>query len=145
VFLPEFRRLNAGWNAEPNSPDPSVTVTEAITRLSFVLNSQIYDFAEDKKGALIFARCTRWRLGATNDEGWYRGQCRYSRSAPIWGEFYELAGEDDVRLQPDDWHVLSSETGEDRHFLFYLRDETFECFASDWTFEREDSSAEATS
>ncbi len=135
--MPQFRQLNSNWNAEPNAPDPSVTVMGVNLRLSFVLNPFIGHFVEGEKGALVFARCSRWRLGSTNDEGWYRGQCRYSRSAPAWGEFYELVGEDAAMLQPDDWHVLSPAAAADRHFLFYLRDMTFECLASDWTFERE--------
>jgi hypothetical protein len=29
-------------------------------------------------------------LGRTNDEGWYLGQCRFSKVAPTWGEFYHV-------------------------------------------------------
>ena len=77
-----------------------------------------------------------WRLGATNDEGWYAGQCRYGKAAPAWGEFYELLGKDDQRLTPNDWHELAPMPPETRHFLFYLRDNTFECLAADWRFKR---------
>ena len=69
----------------------------------------------------------------------YDGQCRYSKAAPAWGEVYELLGEDDQRLKPADWHELAPSTSEHRHFLFYLRDETFECFATEWMFERRNS------
>jgi hypothetical protein len=35
---------------------------------------------------------------------------------------------------PDDWvNVRNEPSG--RHFLFYFRDSTFECFAADWMFE----------
>jgi hypothetical protein len=69
-------------------------------------------------------------LGATNDEGWYRGQCRFSRLAPSWGEFYEVAGDLLLSKCPNDWRYVSQEPGRAlRHFLFYLRDETFECDA----------------
>lgn len=77
-----------------------------------------------------------WRLGAVNDEGWYTGQCRYSKIAPNWGEFYELLGEDDLRFKPTDWHALAPLISGQRHFIFYFRDETFECIAADWMFER---------
>jgi hypothetical protein len=91
-------------------------------------------FEEDSVGALLFRNCSRYRLGSSNDEGWYRGQCRFSGVAPSWGEFYEVTG--DLRLDaiPDDWINLRPQSPLARHFLFYLRDETFECTADDWSF-----------
>lgn len=130
----EFKRLNNGWNAEPNAPDSSVVTAGHDIRLSFLLNAFQYDFAEGNIGILQFSDCSRYRIGDTNDEGWYRGQCRYSSLAPSWGEFYELSGDDPLADAPTDWEIIGG-TGK-RHFLFYLRDETFECFASDWCFER---------
>ena len=131
-----FKQLNNGWNAEPNAPSPQVEVDGALVRLKFRLNPWAYEAEEGETGSLAFRHCSMWRLGATNDEGWYRGQCRYSKAAPAWGEFYELSGEDDLRLKPTDWHELGPLTPEQLHFLFYLRDETFECFAREWVFER---------
>ncbi|MGZ0190219.1 MAG: hypothetical protein ACKVH0_19830 [Alphaproteobacteria bacterium] len=131
-----FRKYNNDWNADPNVPEPKITVTNSIVKLSFFLNSFSYDAQYGEEGHLIFKHCSLWRLGATNDHGWYAGECRYSKSAPNWGEFYELLGEDSEQFNPIDWRELSSATSEQRHFLFYFRDETFECFASDWRFER---------
>ena len=65
------------------------------------------------------------------------GQCRYSRLAPAWGEFYELSGQDELRLAPNDWQVPAEPGVGDCHFLFYFRDETFECLAADWRFQRD--------
>jgi hypothetical protein len=50
----------------------------------------------------------RYRLGNTNDEGWYRGQCRFSKLAPAWGEFYEVEGDPLMDKAPDDWVQLSA-------------------------------------
>jgi len=133
---PIFKKLNDGWNAEPNAPEPDVGVRDNSVRLKFFLNPWAYVADEDEKGCLTFRECSMWRLGETNDEGWYAGQCRYSKAAPTWGEFYELLGEDDQQLKPSDWHELAPLTLRQRHFLFYFRDETFECFAMDWMFER---------
>ena len=70
----------------------------------------------------------------SNDEGWYRGQCRFSGIAPAWGEFYEVTG--DLKLTAiDDWRVVDHDQPAGRHFLFYLRDETFECEADGWRLE----------
>ena len=131
-----FRQLNEGWNADPNDPDPKVTVNGPDVVVSFRMNLFLFpQFTADDVGQLRFAACQRYRLGATNDEGWYRGQCRFSKLAPQWGEFYEVNG--DLRLTkcPDDWVTLGRAQTSSRHFLFYFRDGTFECDASEWTFE----------
>lgn len=133
---PTFKHLNGDWNAEPNAPAEQVTVAGSTVRLTFFLNPWAYRAEEDEKGILIFEQCSIWRLGSTDDDGWYARRCRYSKAAPAWGEFYELCGEDDQRLKPTDWREIVPLTPEKRHFLFYLRDSTFECFAAEWRLER---------
>ena len=59
----------------------------------------------------------------------------FSGLAPAWGEFYEVAG--NIRLSecPNDWkQVASRPIASIRHYLFYFRDEEFECDARDWEF-----------
>lgn len=130
-----FVKLNDGWNAEPNAPDPQVGISGPDIRLEFYLNAFLFkQFEEEDIGILRFSNCAKYRLGSTNDEGWYRGQCRYSKLAPEWGEFYEIQGDDPLRNSPGDWHQLMPEKDTLRHFLFYLRDHTFEAIADDWTF-----------
>src|SRR5579859_5767384 len=131
-----FRQLNAGWNAEPNAPDPRVEVDGRDVVVSFLMNPfRFPEFTIEDIGRLRFHSCTRYRLGSTNDEGWYRGQCRFSKIAPSWGEFYEISG--DLRLSecPQDWVEVGPASASLLHFLFYFRDETFECNASDWSLE----------
>ncbi|MCB9961232.1 MAG: hypothetical protein R3C00_11465 [Hyphomonas sp.] len=132
---PTFQQLNFGWNAEPNAPEPSVEVVGQDLLLKFFLNPFQYpNFTSGDIGAIRFKACSRFRLGRTNDEGWYRGECRYSKTAPAWGEFYELVGTDEVADQPDDW-VTITDGVPGRHFLFYFRDGTFECFSDRWLAE----------
>jgi hypothetical protein len=131
---PAFVHLNPDWNAEPNDPDERVSVRGATLQLTFALNSFAFDTGGQARGSLVFEQCSMWRLGSTNDEGWHAGQCRYGKKAPVWGEFYELLGDDDQRFRPTDWHEVTSTPREQRHFLFYFRDNTFECFAADWRF-----------
>ena len=134
--MTSFRQLNNGWNAEPNAPDPRVVAEGGDVVLTFLMNPfQFPQFSDEDQGRLRFTSCRRYRLGSTNDEGWYRGQCRFSKLAPRWGEFYEVGG--DLRLAecPDDWIEIDKAQNCYRHFLFYFRDETFECDASDWKFE----------
>ncbi len=131
-----FRKLNEGWNAEPNAPDPRVKVEGRDVVVSFLMNPfRFPQSSPENVGRLRFLSCQRYRLGAANDEGWYRGQCRFSKVAPQWGEFYEIEG--DLRLSecPNDWVEVGPIQESSRHFLFYFRDETFECDASDWKFE----------
>ena len=132
-----FIRLNDGWNAEPNAPEPRVAVATSTVSVNFLLNPWAYEADEEEVGILSFDGCRSWRLGATNDEGWYLGQCRYSTVAPAWGELYEIVGSDLLAEQPNDWHPVPIVGTGHRHFLFYLRDQTFECFAADWSFRRE--------
>ena len=132
---PVFVKLNDGWNAEPNDPDEDVLVQGDTATLSFFLNPWAYAADESQRGRLVFTGCKRWRLGPTNDEGWYRGICRYSGVAPGWCEFYEIEGPDSKMDQPPDWQDVQSDHPGKRHFLFYMRDRTFECIAADWSFE----------
>jgi hypothetical protein len=137
----EFRQLNIGWNADPNVPDSRVTSDNSDVMLRFTLNSFVFDrFRFGERGTLRFTDCSRYRLGGTNDEGWYLGQCRYSKIAPQWGEFYEIVGDDPLRYESTEW-VTATGSGRDRHFLFYLRDGTFECIADDWAIEPRDDNA----
>lgn len=134
---PVFVQQNQGWNAEPNAPDPRVQVGGSLVELRFYLNPWAYDAQEEEIGLLTFEDVRAWRLGPTNDEGWSMGQCRYSRIAPTWGAFYEIRGDDPAAWLPQDWRRNPPFGAGDRHFLFYLRDDTFECFAREWSFWRQ--------
>jgi hypothetical protein len=131
----QFRKLNHDWNAEPNAPHPTVKVHGNSVSLEFVANSsQFLRFSDGQRLRLRFTQARRYRLGATNDEGWYRGECRFSRTAPAWGEFYQVSGDLVMNRCPSDWHIVGS-CPASHHFLFYLRDDTFECEADDWKLE----------
>lgn len=132
-----FKKLNEGWNAEPNAPDPRVIVEGSTVVLDFYLNAfQFPAFHEEQRARLRFTDAWRYRLGSTNDEGWFRGQCRFSKVAPAWGEFYELTGDLLLNKCPADWQYKRGEPDEVlRHFLFYLRDETFECDAREYALD----------
>ncbi|MGB3178199.1 MAG: hypothetical protein WBH14_06765 [Albidovulum sp.] len=84
---------------------------------------------------LGFSGCCRYRFTTVNDEGWYRGQCRFSHIAPDWGEFYEIEGDFMDAVRPENWIELGRAGPGIRNFLFYFRDETFECQAADWCLE----------
>ena len=132
-----FTKLNTNWNAEPNAPQVEVRMGASILVVSFLLNSFVFpEFGEHDRGELTFVDCWRYRLGPTNNEGWWKKQCRFSQCAPAWGEFYEVAGDLLLEWLPvDSWYCCGSPAvSNSRHFLFYFRDQTFECDAAAWDF-----------
>ena len=134
-----FYQLNHGWNADPNMPIPWADPDCDDLVLGFHLNSFIYEtFELWDKGHIRFHSCPRYRFSDVNDEGWYRGQCRFSKIAPNWDEFYEVKGdfmEDEVHAV---WNFQASSLGPQRNFIFYLGDSAFECSAHDWSFDQRD-------
>jgi hypothetical protein len=129
-MITTFHKLNEGWNAEPNIPNPFVEVEGEDALLKFCVNPwQFPEFRKDEIGVLRFIGCQRFRLGPTNDEGWYLGQCRFSKLAPGWGEFYLVNGDAELLDAPEDWQTIHSQRKPGKHFLFYFRDDTFECVA----------------
>ncbi len=134
-----FTKLNEDWNAEPNAPEPKVTVNGDDVIVEFYLNAfQYKQFEEEDKGIIKFKNSRRYRLGKVNDEGWYLGQCRFSKLAPDWGEFYKIDGDILEDKCPNDWIILDKNKIGRSHFLFYFRDEEFECDADDWEFKKKD-------
>jgi len=132
-------KINKDWNAQPNVPLPKVKVFGNAVQLEFVLNHYLYKkFKQGQKGLLKFKDCYMYRLGAVNDHGFYLGQFRYGPDEMPWGEFYELTESDWKENFPQD-RVVVDETLEDRkdlkHYLFFFRDETFECIAREFKFE----------
>ena len=130
----EFIHLNKDWNAEPNAPSEEVEVKPDYVELSFYVNPWAYEgYEEEQRAAIRFYGCSHWRLGSVNDEGWYMGQCRFSKLAPEWGEFYEVKGDLLLDKCPDDWKIISPAEA-NKHYLFYLRDSVFECDADNYEY-----------
>jgi hypothetical protein len=68
----KYNKLNKNWNADPNAPMPTVSASGGDIKLSFFLNSFIYDHIdEDEKGVIEFYNVYAYRLGSTNDEGYF--------------------------------------------------------------------------
>ena len=127
---PRFHKLNEGWNAEPYTPNPVIEIQDRDLVLRFLVNAfQFTEFEEGEIGALRFMRCARYRLGPADDDGWYGGQCRFSKLAPEWGEFYMVQGDAALLDAPQDWQTIVPPGGSGLHFLFYFRENTFECVA----------------
>jgi hypothetical protein len=71
----QFIHINKTWNAEPNVPELQISVSGSSLILLFYVNPWAYEgFFEGEMIKIIFSGCGRYRIGSTNDEGWYRGQ-----------------------------------------------------------------------
>ena len=133
----KYTRLNKNWNAEPNAPGPVVSKTDEGIELTFLLNPLVYQhIGDDDKGTLEFFDVYAYRLGATNDEGYFLGQFRFKNEQLPWGEFYELFDSKWKNDFPDDKVVLDDSINKSklRHFIFFFKDEIFECLALNYQF-----------
>lgn len=133
----KFTQLNQNWKAEPNAPEPSLVVNGKDVILEFFLNPFIFESVEEgNKGRLTFINCHKFSLNTMNDEGYYMGQYRYKYTELPWGEFYLL----DTDWQsdfPNSFTIVTpaSDLKGYKHYIFFLRDNTFECVAENFEFE----------
>ncbi|MBQ8836947.1 MAG: hypothetical protein IJ002_05520 [Clostridia bacterium] len=135
--LPQFERINLGWNAEPNSPHLQVLMDGNNVVVEFVLYAihKYKGFQESAKARITFKECVQYRVGAPNDEGFYvYGQSRFKKYEVQWGEFYQVHNSNWQNDFPD--AVVTGIAGErTNHYLFYFKDETFECISSSYEIE----------
>lgn len=133
----KYIKLNKNWNAEPNAPNPVISRTDEGIALTFLLNSMVYQHIDDDdKGTLTFFDVYAYRLGVTDNEGYDHGQFRFKKEQLPWGEFYELIDSKWKNDFPEDKVILDDSINKNklRHFIFFLRDKTFECLALDYQF-----------
>ena len=140
VMDSEFEQLNKEWNAEPNAPEVSISVSGNNVEVTFFLNAfQFANFNEQDTAKLVFHDCLQYRYGSLNDEGFYIfNQSRFKKLGIKWGEFYLVHNSDWEDVFPDCVHVSDQQHDGLKHYLFYFRDGTFECIARDYDlfFER---------
>lgn len=125
-----YKQLNNGWNADPNAPEPKISIHGSSITLEFYLNYFLFDnFKEGDKGQLTFLNCFKYAINTLNDEGYYKGNYRYKYTDLPWGEFYQInsAPED----FPKDAVILNfnENVSNLKHYLFFFKDDTFECLA----------------
>lgn len=128
-------KINKEWNADPNVPNPQIDIFECNLLLSFNMNSYQYNKYNDGDiGFIVFKDVMKYRLGSPNDEGFYRGQFRYDKSQIKWGEFYKIEDSKyNVNFPHDPIIINKHLIGKDNliHYLFFFRDNTFECIAKE--------------
>lgn len=131
-----FEQLNIGWNAEPNAPELEIVVKGTDIIICFYLDFFTYgNFSEGDKVKITFHNCHQYRVGAPNDEGFYcYNQSRYKRYGVKWGDFYLVHNSDWQNNFPDPIKI-GAVCANVQHYLFYFKDETFECIATSFEVE----------
>ncbi len=130
-----YERLNLDWNAEPNAPEPKLIVENRNVIIQFYLNSILYDkFSEDELGKLTFTNCQKYDINNMNDEGYYSGKYRYKEEDLPWGEFYKIITSTNDFPKNSNLIEVNSDLKNLNHYVFFFRDNTFECLAEGYKF-----------
>ena len=133
----EAIKLTIDWNAEPNAPDVVLSINGSTIILDFYVNYFLFEkFKENERAKVTFKNCHKYSFNPMNDEGYYKGQYRYTNTDLPWGEFYKL----NTNWQTDfpNHYTVSSEIDEMdglNHYIFFFRDNTFECVAENYSIE----------
>ncbi len=135
----QFRKLSNDWNADPNAPVPQYKFTGDSLLVRFRPNKFKYpDFSRRNYLYLVFVGCSRFRFTPINDHAWYAGDCRFSKLAPEWGEFYQVDGDFREEQENTPWINKGPIIASSNNYLFYFRDETLECSALMWKLEKDE-------
>ena len=133
----KHKNLNTNWKADPDSPEAKVSKVENGIRVSFRLNASGFEHIDEgEKGTLEFQDVNKYRLGAPKDEGALKRQFPNHQDQWPRGEFYELKNSNWQKSFPDDEVLVNPSIKNKglRHFILFLKDETFECIAKDFEF-----------
>lgn len=128
-------QLSNDWNADPVASEVNLKISNKNLIMEIYLNHYMFDrFVEGDKARITFENCYTYSLNSCNDEGYYYGQYRIDWKQLEWGEFYEIIGGLDRKL-PEPIVQLSDDLDNKRHYIFFFKDETFECLADNYKVE----------
>lgn len=131
----EYEQISVGWNANPVSPDIILEISGDDLIIDIYLNYYVYEgYRQGDKVKIIFKNCASYSLNSCNDEGYYYGQYRIKPNQLPWGEFFEIKSGVD-RNFPKPVTLIDIDKENKRHFIFFFKDETFECLADDYTLD----------
>lgn len=133
----KIQKLNKNWSAEPSVPLETIKRTDDGIEVNFLLNSLPYEYIEEgEKGKLEFYDVYAYRKTASNLEEISKRKIPLKVDQIPLGDFYELLDSKWKTDFPTDKIVVdeSKKTSKLRHFLFFLKDSTFECLASDYSY-----------
>jgi len=128
----DYVQITKDWNAHSVSPKIELQVINSNLIMTIIVNDYVFEgFDEGDKASILFKSCSKYSLNTCNDEGYYYGQYRTNPNELPWGGFYEIKSGLD-REFPEPIVNLTMENSNKRHFIFFFKDETFECLADDY-------------
>jgi hypothetical protein len=128
----DYIQITKDWNADPVSPEIELKVDGIDLIMEIYLNHFQFDkYQEGDKVKIRFKNCAEYSLNTCNDEGFYYGQYRIKPTELELGEFYEIKSGLDRKL-PNPIKKIQNDNSNRKHFIFFFKDETFECLASDY-------------
>ncbi|MBC5864685.1 hypothetical protein [Flavobacterium turcicum] len=131
----DYIQLTTDWNADPVSPEIELSLDGENLIMDIYLNHYVFEnFKEGDKAKILFKNCAEYSLNTCNDEGYYYGQYRTNPNKLPWGQFYEIKSGLD-RNMPNPIVKIDSNNFYTKHFIFFFKDETFECLASEYELE----------
>lgn len=133
----KIQKLNKNWSAEPSFPLETITRTDDGIEVNFELNSLPYEYIEEgEKGKIEFYEVYAYRKAAPNLEEISKRKIPLKVDQIPFGDFYELLDSKWKTDFPSDKIIVdeTKKTSKLRHFLFFLKDTTFECLASDYSY-----------
>jgi len=133
----KIQKLNKNWSAEPSVLLETIKLTDDGIEVNFLLNSLPYEYIEEgEKGKLEFYDVYAYRKAASNSEEITKRQIPFKADLIPLGDFYELLDSKWKTDFSEDKIIVdeSKKTSKLRHFLFFLKDSTFECLASDYSY-----------
>jgi len=131
----EYIHISNDWNADPVEPKIVLEVDGSNLIMDIYLNHYVFEeFEEGDKVKIEFSNCSKYSLNKCNDEGYYYGQYRTNPNELPWGEFYEIKNGVNTDFPEPIISIASNIKGE-RHFIFFFKDETFECLAKNYNLE----------
>lgn len=133
----KIQKLNKNWSSEPSIPLESIERTDDGIEVNFVLNSLPYEYIEEgEKGKLEFYNVYAYRKAASNSEEISKRKIPLKVDQIPLGDFYELLDSKWKTDFPTDKIIVdeTKKTSKLRHFIFFLKDATFECLASDYNY-----------
>ncbi|PHR46508.1 MAG: hypothetical protein COA32_10210 [Fluviicola sp.] len=131
----DYIKITTDWNADPVSPEIQLKVVVDDLVVEMLVNHfQFDEFIEGDKVKITFKNCSIYSLNTCNDKGYFFGQYRINPNELPWGEFYEIRSGLDKSL-PDPVVQLNNKQNVNRHYIFFFKDETFECLATNYKLE----------
>lgn len=133
----KYQKLNKNWNAEPLAPELTIAKTENCLELTFSLDSAAYQHIDaGDTGTHAFVDVYAYRLAAADEAAYKQGQYRFKNEELPWGPFYELVNSQWKKDFPSDKLIVNESAKKDklRHFIFFFKENVFECLASEYSF-----------